>query len=251
MAARGSGKSGSGQRRSATGGSPTASTDAFAALEARLGHEFANPNLLRLALSHASLGEISNERLEFLGDRVLGLIVAERLYAEFPEMSEGGLALRLNALVRREACARAAEATGLGEHLAMASSEHGSGGRKKSAILAGACEAVIAALYLDGGLETARRFVMRYWEDGFATLTPDPRDAKTSLQEWAQSGALAQRVQPAYLLKSRSGPDHAPVFTVEVALPGHEAELGEGSSKRDAEQDAARRMLMRLGVWKR
>ena len=225
-------------------------TDALHALEARLGHQFANPNLLRLALSHASLGEISNERLEFLGDRVLGLIVAERLYADFPEMNEGGLAVRLNALVRRESCTRVAQAVKLGEHLAMAASEQGSGGRKKTAILAGACEAVIAALYLDGGIEAARRFVLRYWEDGFAALAPDPRDAKTSLQEWAQSGALAQKVQPAYTLKSRDGPDHAPAFTVEVSLPGHGVEAGTGATKREAEQDAARKMLMRHGVWK-
>jgi ribonuclease-3 len=229
--------------------SATAPTE-FAALEARLGHHFQDPDLLRLALSHASLGEASNERLEFLGDRVLGLIVAEKLYADFPGMSEGGLAVRLNALVRKESCARVAEAAELGQHLVMAASEQGSGGRRKSAILAGACEAVMAALYLDGGMEAARRFVLRYWKDGFAELAADPRDAKTSLQEWAQSGALPQRAQPVYALKSRAGPDHAPVFTVEVTLPELTAEEGRGASKREAEQDAARRMLLRLGVWK-
>jgi len=230
--------------------SATSLTEDLSALEARLGHRFADRGLLRLALSHASLGETSNERLEFLGDRVLGLIVAEKLYKDFHELSEGGLAVRLNALVRRESCARVAEAAELGAHLAMAASEIGSGGRKKAAILAGACEAVIAALLLDGGMEAAKRFVLRYWQDGFADLAPDPRDAKTSLQEWAQSGALAQRVQPAYSLRSREGPDHGPVFTVEVSLPGHPAEEGTGASKREAEQDAARRMLIRLGVWK-
>ena len=220
------------------------------ALEARLGHQFSDPARLTLALSHASIGAQSNERLEFLGDRVLGLIVAERLYADYPGIDEGGLAVRLNALVRREACAKAGEAVGLSPLLIMASSESGSGGRQKAAILAGACEAVIAALYLDGGLEAARRFVLRYWEEQFASLKPELRDAKTALQEWAQSGAAPKKAQPVYAVKERMGPDHAPVFTVEVRIPGHEPSAGEGPTKREAEQVAARRMLISLGVWK-
>ena len=219
-------------------------------LEIRLGHSFRDPDLLKRALSHASLGQHSNERLEFLGDRVLGLVIAERLYRDFPDLHEGGMAVRLNALVRRESCARVAEAAGLGPWLVMASSESGSGGRYKQAILAGACEAVIAALYLDGGMDAARGFIERYWANAFATLAPDLRDAKTALQEWAQSGALKTKVQPSYTMTSREGPDHAPVFTVEVTLPGQGGEIGEGPSKRDAEQEAARRMLRRLGVWK-
>ncbi|HEY4265268.1 MAG TPA: ribonuclease III [Micropepsaceae bacterium] len=219
-------------------------------LETRLGHEFSDPELLRLALSHASIGARSNERLEFLGDRVLGLIVAEWLYADYPDIDEGGLAVRLNALVRRDSCAKAGEAAGLAAHLIMAASESGSGGRQKGAILAGACEAVIAALYLDGGFAAAKRFVLTYWEEQFASLKPELRDAKTALQEWAQSGALPRKTQPAYAVKERSGPDHAPVFTVEVRIAGHEGETGEGSTKREAEQDAARRMLERLGLWK-
>ena len=153
----------------------------LAALEERLGHRFKDRQLLSLALSHASIGAVSNERLEFLGDRVLGLIIAERLFADYPSEEEGGLAVRLNALVRREACAKMGEAAGLAPHLIMASSESGSGGRRKSAILAGACEAVIAALYLDGGMEAARRFVLNYWEELFATLKPELRAAKTAL----------------------------------------------------------------------
>ncbi len=134
--------------------------------------------MLTRALTHASRGELSNERLEFLGDRVLGLIVAEKLYALYPGEPEGALALKLNALVRGEACARAAETAGLAEHLILASAEAGSGGRKKTAILAGACEAVIAALYLDGGYQAARQFVERYWADEFQGLGRDMRDAK-------------------------------------------------------------------------
>src|SRR6185295_15581878 len=191
MAARGSGKSGSGRSRSGTTGSANSRAEhPLADIEAQLGHRFCAPSLLRRDLSHASIGSESNERLEFLGDRVLGLIVADRLYALYPNETEGGLAVRLNALVRREACARVAEAAGLAPHLIMAGAEHASGGRNKAAILAGACEAVIAALYLDGGLAAAEAFVRRYWDDAFATLSPELRDAKTALQEWAQSGVL-------------------------------------------------------------
>jgi len=232
-------------------GSPKSSIKLdLAVLEERLGHRFHNRDLLKLALSHASIGVQSNERLEFLGDRVLGLIVAERLHADYPREPEGGLAVRLNALVRREACAQAGEAAGLAPYLIMASSESGSGGRRKSAILAGACEAVIAAVYLDGGLEAARRFVLRYWQELFASLKTELRDAKTTLQEWAQDGARTEKTQPVYAVKQRMGPDHAPVFTVEVRIPGQQSEQGEGSTKRDAEQDAAHRMLLRLGLWK-
>ena len=217
------------------------------ALEEKLGHSFADRALLKRALTHASLGlEVSNERLEFLGDRVLGLVVAEWLYAQYPHEMEGGLAVRLNALVRREACARAGLAAGLPEFLIMASSESSSGGRTKPAIVAGACEAVIAALYLDGGYEPAKRFVLRYWEPEFAELAKDLRDAKTMLQEWAQS--QRSRATPDYKVVKREGPDHAPLFTVEVSVPGHQPQTGQGVTKRDAEQAAARAMLQELGA---
>jgi ribonuclease-3 len=220
------------------------------ALEARLGHVFRDRALLARALRHASLGDNSNERLEFLGDRILGLIVAERLFATYPATDEGGLAVRLNALVRREACAAAAERAGLGAFLHMAPSELLSGGRRKMAILANAAEAIIAALYLDGGYEAARAFVFRYWDNAFDGLAPELRDAKTMLQEWAQSGALPKRAQPSYHVAGREGPDHAPEFKVEVTLPGLEPETGHGPTKREAEQDAARRLLIRVGQWK-
>jgi ribonuclease III len=212
------------------------------ALEERLGHRFSDPALLKRALTHASLGlASSNERLEFLGDRVLALVVADYLFANFPEEMEGGLAVRLNALVRREACAKAGTAAGLPEFLIMAASESGSGGRAKTAIVGGACEAVIAALYLDGGYEAAKQFVLRYWENEFAALTHDMRDAKTALQEWVQ----AQRggSQPVYKTIGREGPDHRPLFTVEVSVPKHKPCTGQGTTKRDAEQAAARAML--------
>ena len=203
--------------------------------------------MLARALRHASAGAESNERLEFLGDRVLGLIVSEKLYAMYPGDAEGALALKFNALVRKEACARAAEEAGLAEQLVLARSETNSGGRQKAAILAGACEAVIAALYLDGGFEAARVFIERYWTDQFAALDNDMRDAKTALQEWAQGPAKTSA--PVYRQVGREGPDHAPRFSVKVNVAGHAPETGFGGSKREAEQDAATRMLTRLGLW--
>ncbi len=170
---------------------------------------------------------------------MLGLIVAEDLHALFPRDAEGALALKYNALVRQEACARAAEAAGLGAHLILASSESSSGGRRKAAILAGACEAVIAALYQDGGMAAARRFVEHYWAPQYADLNEDMRDAKTTLQEWAQ----ARKAVPVYTLSGREGPDHAPRFSVQVDIAGYGPQTGEGGSKREAEQDAARKML--------
>jgi ribonuclease III len=217
----------------------------FADLEARLDHAFRDPALLERSLSHASAGPESNERLEFLGDRVLGLVIAERLHRLYPHDSEGKLALKLNALVRKEACAAAAEAAGLPEHLILANSEAGSGGRQKAVILAGACEAVIAALYLDGGIEAARGFIERYWAEMLGALGHDMRDAKTRLQEWAQSGPA--RTTPSYRLVGREGPDHAPRFIVEVSAGDGFADTGQGSSKREAEQSAAEALLKRLG----
>jgi ribonuclease-3 len=215
------------------------------ALEQKLGHRFSDPELLKRALTHASANAAgSNERLEFLGDRVLGLIVAEKLHALYPQDAEGALALKFNALARGAACARAAEVAGLAPHIILAGSEHASGGRNKPAILSGACEAVIAALYLDGGMTAAQNFVERYWGPMFETLGQDMRDAKTRLQEWAQSPGRGSGA-PVYNLVTREGPDHAPRFVVEVSVPGLPPERGEGGSKREAVQDAAARLLAR------
>jgi len=216
-------------------------------LETRLGHSFKDKDLLTRALTHASASSIvSNERLEFLGDRVLGLVIAEQLHHRFPEDPEGILALKLNALVRSEACAKAADKIGLGEFLILANSEVASGGRRKGAILAGACEAMIAALYLDGGFKVAHDFILANWEEQFAGLNRDMRDAKTALQEWAQ--AKKGGAAPVYKLIKREGPDHAPRFVVEASVAGQEPVTGEGSSKREAEQAAARAMLAKLDV---
>jgi ribonuclease-3 len=226
-----------------TGCSPE-STD----FEARLGHKFRDRDLLKRALTHASANATrSNERLEFLGDRVLGLVAAEKLHDLYPDDSEGALALKFNALARREACARAAELAGLAPHLILANAEAGSGGRTKSAILAGACEAIIAALYIDGGMDAARRFIDCYWNSAFAELNADMRDAKTVLQEWAQA-RKGNSGAPQYRQVRREGPDHAPRFFVEGRVSGEEPEMGEGNSKREAEQDAAAKLLIRLGL---
>lgn len=221
----------------------------MSALEERLGHSFRDAELLKRALTHASANaQASNERLEFFGDRVLGIAIAEKLYTLYPDDSEGALALKLNALVRKETCAAAAEAAGLGEHLVLANSEASSGGRGKAVILAGVCEAVIGALYFDGGLDVARAFIARYWAEHFASLNEDMRDAKTMLQEWGQSRKGSGG--PNYRLVKREGPDHAPLFQIEVTVKGEAAALGEGRSKREAEQAAAKALLERLGLWK-
>lgn len=218
------------------------------AITSKLGYSFKDPNLLKRALTHASADTVfSNERLEFLGDRVLGLIVAETLHALYPNDAEGALALKFNALARGAACARAAEAAGLAEHVILANSEKSAGGRGKMAILSGVCEAVIAALYLDGGLEAARQFVNRYWAGQFEDLSHDMRDAKTRLQEWAQGRGKAS-CAPVYTLKEQSGPDHAPRFMVEARVNGFDPVVGEGGSKRAAEQDAAQKLLTAVGA---
>ena len=213
------------------------------ALSQKLGHSFKDQALLKRALTHASADAIvSNERLEFLGDRVLGLIVAEKLHALYPQDAEGALALKFNALARGAACARAAIAAGLAEHVILANSEKSAGGRDKPAILSGVCEAVIAALYLDGGMAAAQAFVERYWADMFDELSHDMRDAKTRLQEWSQARGK-DAAAPVYSLKDRAGPDHAPRFVVEAQVTGFDPVRGEGGSKRQAEQDAATRLL--------
>ena len=219
----------------------------FAELEEKLCHVFSDRKLLKRALTHASASsQLSNERLEFLGDRVLGLVIAEILFDAYPDDSEGMLALKYNALVRGEACAAAAVAAGLADHMRLAAAEAASGGRKKLAILGGACEAIIAALYLDDGFEAARAFVKRFWASAFTELNQDMRDPKTMLQEWAQSRARSARGAPSYRLVKREGPDHAPHFVVEVSVAGEGSAVGEGGSKREAQQAAARAMIERL-----
>lgn len=214
----------------------------------RLEYRFEDPELLARALTHASaqaegLNSRSYERLEFLGDRVLGLVTANMLFDAFPEADEGALHRRHNQLVRKEACARVAEALGLGAYLILGQGERQSGGRAKTAILADACEAVIAAIYLDGGYDAAANFIERNWNGAMKGAAKPARDAKSALQEWAQARGLPP---PLYELARRSGPDHAPSFSVRAKLPGVEPVDGKGRSKREAEHAAAQAMLKRL-----
>lgn len=223
----------------------------LATLARRLGYRFRDPELLRTALTHASArsdkrGRTDNERLEFLGDRVLGLAIAELLTERFPDAPEGELARRLNLLVRKETCAAVALDLELGQHMVLSSSEAGSGGREKATILADACEAVLGAVFLDGGFEPARDLVRALWAPHLAESDPVPTDAKSALQEWAQGRGLAL---PRYALVERSGPDHLPSFTAEVIIEGLAPARGEGASRRAAEQAAASALLLREGVW--
>jgi ribonuclease III len=208
---------------------------------ARLGHDFREPSLLIEALTHPSVsGATDNQRLEFLGDRVLGLVIAEALLEEDRAAAEGELAPRLNALVRKETCAEVAREVDLGTAVRMGRSEMLSGGRRKPALLGDAMEAVIAAVYLDGGIEAARALVLRLWGPRIAAARAQTRDAKTALQEWAQARGMPP---PEYRDLARAGPDHAPVFSVEARLADGRAATGEAASKRAAQQAAAGALL--------
>ena len=216
------------------------------AFEARLGHRFATPDLLIHAVTHPSMSSPTredNQRLEFLGDRVLGLVMAEALLISDPGASEGQLAPRFNALVRKETCAAVAREIDLGAVLKLGRSEMLSGGRRKEALLGDAMEAVIAAVYRDAGFDAARAMVLRLWGRRVASVKDDARDAKTTLQEWAQAQGMPP---PLYVETARSGPDHAPVFTIEARLENGIACAASAGSKRQAEQAAARALLDEL-----
>lgn len=221
---------------------------AVAELERRIGHVFNDRDLLERALTHASVGDGAksvrhNERLEFLGDRVLNLCAAERLMALDPDSREGEMSRLLASLVNYHACARAAKRAGLPEAMRFSASATKVGARRSEAVLGDACEALIAALYIDGGLECARAFFLEFWQEEFARLSePRSKDSKTQLQEWAQGLGLPL---PVYQVVGREGPDHAPSFTVQVAVEGFPAEQAQGRSRQDAEKAAAQVMLLK------
>jgi ribonuclease-3 len=214
-------------------------------LEAILGHDFARPELLREAMTHRSAvygrgrGRGSNERMEFIGDRVLGLLIAEWLAERFPREQEGDLGRRLAVLVSQPVLAEVADAIGLGDALAVAPGEAKAGVRRRATVLADAIEAALGALYLDGGIEQARAFVRRAWNGVMSQLEKPPRDAKTTLQEWVQARGFGL---PDYTVTSRVGPPHAPEFVVSVSAGGLTAS-GTAGSKRAAEQAAAKDLL--------
>ncbi len=220
------------------------------ALEARLGHSFSDPQLLQLALTHVSKAAGpsrtgSYQRLEFLGDRVLGLAVADILYAALSDSDEGELSRRLAGLVRRETCAAVAQAWEVGPHLVLGPGEIQGGGRRNQTILADVCESILGAVYLDGGYAAAKAVVQAAFRPEEETAAPRGRDAKSTLQEWAMARGLAI---PRYEVVERSGPDHAPVFRIAVTVEGLEPGHGTGSSKRVAEQEAAGAVLEREGI---
>jgi len=222
-------------------------SEAIRSFEQRLGYEFSNLSLLVEALTHSSIASDfrkDNQRLEFLGDRVLGLVMAEALLEIDQTAPEGTLAPRFNALVRKETCAEVARQIELGGVLKIGRSEMLSGGRRKDALLGDGMEAVIAAIYKDGGFEIAKTIIIKLWGDRIKNVKGDSRDAKTILQEWAQ--ARGQN-PPNYEVISRSGPDHAPDFLVKVILASGETAEAMAGSKRQAEQMAAKALLQKIG----
>jgi ribonuclease-3 len=223
---------------------------AFEELYRRIGHAFARRELLELAVTHRSAAPrrdgriLANERLEFLGDRVLGLVIAELLLDRHAEEDEGQLSRRLHALVRREALARVGLAIGVNQALKLSKGEVGGGGRENMNLIADACEAVIGALFLDGGLLAASAFIHREWAPLIRENTEPSKDARTTLQEAVQA---AGKPLPVYRTVGSEGPDHAPSFVVEVAVEGVEPVHAEGRSKQAASEAAAAAMLARLG----
>lgn len=222
-------------------------SEAIRSFEQRLGYEFSNLSLLVEALTHSSIASDfrkDNQRLEFLGDRVLGLVMAEALLEIDQTAPEGTLAPRFNALVRKETCAEVARQIELGGVLKIGRSEMLSGGRRKDALLGDGMEAVIAAIYKDGGFEIAKTIIIKLWGDRIKNVKVDARDAKTMLQEWAQARGQSP---PNYEVISRSGPDHAPDFLVKVILASGETSEAMAGSKRQAEQMAAKALLQKIG----
>lgn len=222
-----------------------AEPQAFAALESRIGYVFQDRTLFARALTHSSFGDgrrkpLDNERLEFLGDRVLGLMTAQMLYKD-GNGSEGSMARRLNALVRKETCADVARDIDLAAAMFMSKSEDRQGGRSKTSILGDACEALLAAIYLDGGLSAASDFYNTHWHTHIVrVMGKSQKDPKTELQERASTAGLAP---PEYVVVSRSGPDHRPEFVISVALGTVGITEALGGSKKEAEREAARKLL--------
>ena len=237
------------QRASVKAVRPSLPPEALREAQELIGFRFKDPVSLERALTHPSAiapsgdtVKLSNQRLEFLGDRVLNLLIAERLIERRQSDSEGDLAPRLNRLVKKGACAAAVRHLGLQQFILMSESEIAAGGRDRESTQGDACEAIIAAIYLEGGLSAARKFVERAWAPQFESAPAETKDPKTLLQEWAQGQG---HPLPEYVIMGRSGPDHAPVYEVEVRLTAGNA-AATGSSKREAERHAAALMLRTL-----
>jgi ribonuclease-3 len=223
-----------------------------AALEERIGYQFADKAMLERALTHISAlsggpqkRSESYQRLEFLGDHVLGLVISDMLFRAFPKANEGELSRRLADLVRKETCAEVAKAMDLGPALKLGNSESSAGGRLRSTILADACEGLVGAVFVDGGYAAAETLIGKFWKERMLKPLRPLRDPKTMLQEWAQGKGLPT---PLYREVDRTGPHHDPLFRVAVELPGLAPAEGVGGNKRAAEKDAAAVMIEREGV---
>lgn len=213
-------------------------------LEQRIGYRFRNSGCMEQALTHASKsGAANNERIEFLGDRVLNLVMAHVLYEQFPAEPEGSLAKRHSALVQGPMLAAIAVTVNLGDFMTMSEAERTAGGAENENILADGMEALLGAVFLDGGLDPAREVIIRLWDKYILTHTDVQQDPKTELQEWAQARGLSL---PHYEIIGKSGPDHAPRFEIELRVQGYDPVVADGSSRRHAEKDAARKMLAQL-----
>jgi ribonuclease III len=231
--------------------SKTRGSKRFGSLETRLDYEFSEYENLERALTHASVRKKSDnsfhyQRLEFLGDRVLGLAVAELLFEKYPDANEGELSLRLNALVKGKTLAAISDELELHEFIRTGGDLKELTGKRMQSVRADVLEALIASIYLDGGLKAAEDFIKRFWKERIHIVEETKRDSKTALQEWAHSNRLGT---PRYKEQKRTGPDHDPVFVVVVQVTGKEDETGSGRSKRAAEQKAALAMLLREGIW--
>lgn len=211
-------------------------------IEKILSVEFQDKALIKQALTHPSLTKKGPdyERMEFLGDHVLGLVICEELYNRYPQEDEGELTKRLAGLICGETLVKVARSLDLGEHIVMAASEAAGGGRDNKTNLENAMEAVIGAIYLDQGLGTAKEFILHNWSDLIDEMVEPPKDAKSSLQEWAQGRGLPL---PDYEVVKTEGPSHAPMFEVKVTVQGQEPQSATGTSKRAAEQKAAEKLL--------
>lgn len=213
----------------------------FKALEEIIGYQFKNSHLLERALTHSSTNDDYNyQRLEFLGDRVLGLVIAHALFEEFRGENEGGLAKRHTALVQGLTCSVIGQAHNIGDYVILSDAERVSGGHLNENIIADVVEAMLGAIYIDGGYEAARQVVLKLWGDNIKTLEEAPQDPKTELQEWVQARAMEL---PRYEIVDKSGPDHAPVFIVRLSIEGIDPVEVKGPSRRQAEKNAARKLL--------
>lgn len=206
-------------------------------LQDKIGYQFKNISLLKMALTHSSTGEKNNyERLEFLGDRVLGLVIAAFIFTKFPKEDEGDLAKRLASLVQGQTLADLSSRISLGDFIILSDAEAAAGGAQNEHILADVFEAVIGAMYLDGGFEPCRILIETQWQDTLYTMKKPPQHPKTAIQEWAQGQGLPL---PDYDIIEQSGPDHAPVFKIQLNVKDHESVTASGKSRAEAEKEAA------------